>query len=150
MDTTETQSTTESTMSSKTRIVRSNITSTLAEAQKRAQTRCLSDVDVDRFVGMVRKARAFAKRHGLPDKTVNVEINGGGVPNSYRYMAETSVLRYMGGELFVGREKARSGPHGNTLERFARIHIGSIADHQKLRQARLVKRFHGGFAYLVV
>jgi hypothetical protein len=98
---------------------------------------------------MVRRARAFCKRHGLPTKDIEVEINGGGVANCYVGVAETSCLNYNRDKIYVGRDNACKGPYGAVLQRFSRIYIGSIKDHPELlRKARSIGRFHGGYAYL--
>lgn len=131
-----------------TKLSETKIQAQLDEAQKGARTRLLDSGDVEDFVTMVRRARTFARRHGLPTTAIEVEIQGGGVPNGYLYPAETSFLRYANDSVEVCRDTVRKGAYRRCWSRFSRIRIGSVKDHPELRKARSIERFRRGYAYL--
>jgi hypothetical protein len=130
------------------RLIAKTIQAELEAAQGRARERTLDESDVRGFIADVKRARAFARRHGIEDSAIFVEWNGGGVCNAYSYRAESSTLLYSGSRVSVSRDYARKGPRGNVDEVIVRIRIGSIADRPELRKARSVTKIHGGYVYL--
>lgn len=90
------------------------------------------------------KALAFAKKHGAVPEDVYVEVNGGGVPNSYRYRAESTTLTLSNGVIKAIRGAARKGPRGDVTEVVSRVKMpkppgGTLPG---------VVKWHGGHAYL--
>ena len=76
----------------------------------------------------------------LDPRTISVSVNGGFVPNSYKYRADATWLRYEAGRVSVRRDWAQSRSHGNgdTL-------VAKVRDPGHKSAGRCAKR--GGYAY---
>jgi hypothetical protein len=120
----------------------------LEQAQARASVRLLAEGDVDNFCADVRRARRFARRHGLDPKGIEVTYHGGAVPNSYSHAGEATFLRYADGKATVCRDYAIRRSYGRAEQIVVRVYVGSVKNHPELRKARSATRFHGGYAYL--
>lgn len=136
-----------------TRLNTNSIIGTMDAEQSGATERCLGHADASDFVDDVRRARKVAKRVGLTDRAVCVHYHGGAVPNSYKYNADATHLKYEGGKLSVYRGQAVKARRGISDERRVRLYVGKLADlpegvEAALRRSRSVKTLRGGYAIL--
>ena len=95
-----------------------------------------------------RKGRAWARRYGLSEEDVAVLVRHI-VPNSYRYAPAATNLSLRDGIWRIERGFAEKRSHGRGDEYVVRVKVpsgfGSIAP---IKKRSLVRRYHGGFAYL--
>lgn len=87
------------------------------------KSRLLDGFDIDRFYELVSIARKFCKKYNLNLDDFEIEVNGGGIPHSYKYPAETTICRLTKGNPQVFRGKAKSAPYGNVKQEICRIEI---------------------------
>ena len=76
-------------------------------AQKQASARRLSLDDIKAARVAYRAGLRYAAQMGIDPATVRVEIDGGAVPNSYKFWADTTLLILEKGEASASRASAR-------------------------------------------
>jgi hypothetical protein len=75
--------------------LREQLIAEMDRVQRRAKTRTCSSRDVSSAIRLflqARRVRARLEAQGKTDYEIDVEVDGGGVPNSYRYVAETTII----------------------------------------------------------
>jgi len=80
----------------------------LAEIQAKCQARCLDTEDIDTAVTVFRQARQRLRRKKENAATLTVELNGGGVCNSYKYVAYATYIVVDSQGVKVARDYARN------------------------------------------
>ena len=116
------------------------------EAQRKARTRLLSPYDTKAFLRLLDTAIELSSK-GIPFESIECEVNGGGVANSYNHTAHTTSISLQGGQIHVCRGQARSGTNGNTLTSYLRVRSdGTGSGRQKLRDMGLTPR--GGWWFV--
>jgi len=88
----------------------------LLRAQLKARTRLLDSDDVEEFVKRIRLFVPLLKQHGLDTRLLVITMTGGGVPNSYKGVAETSTLTLVDDVVHVSRGVARRCPGGEGIK----------------------------------
>jgi hypothetical protein len=130
-----------------TQAILADLNSKIAAVQTKARARTIDDWEARWFFDRVLTAARLGARHGIPFERFEIEAHGGGVANGYKYRAETTAIGLCGGEVYVARTTARSGAHGNVVNRYLRVKgDGTKATREACRAAGM--RAGGGYWYL--
>lgn len=65
------------------------------KVQATSRQRKIERHQVDLFVHMCRQALKTCEKYGIETSAIEVEVTGGGVPISYKYVAETTIISYL-------------------------------------------------------
>lgn len=120
----------------------------LTRIQEKARVRCLDFEDIDEFVKRVRLFVPLLQQHGLDTRRLVITMTGGGVPNSYKGIAETSTLTLSEDVIHVLRGIASRCPGGEGPKLTVKYNNGKTGSPDVALLRSMGATFRGGRLFM--